>query len=68
MQNIINEQEIIISELNYKKCNTTEELEELKTQVEFKTEQLREYKQKHEVKLILSKSTFFINMFSLTIK
>lgn len=52
MQNIINEQEIVILELNHIKSNTAKELEELKTQVGFKSDQLREWKQKYEVKFL----------------
>lgn len=49
MQNIIKEQEMIITELNFTKNNILEELEDYKTQVGFKTDQLNEWKQKYEV-------------------
>jgi len=52
MQNMINNQEIIIMELEHSKSRAIEELEELKIKVEFKTDQLNEWKQKYEVKCL----------------
>lgn len=52
MQNTINDQEIRIMELEYSKNRAIEELEELKIKVEFKTDQLNEWKQKYEVKCV----------------
>jgi len=49
MQNTIKNQEIMIIELELLKNKTNEELEDLKTQVGFKTEKLNEWKQKYEV-------------------
>lgn len=54
MQNIIKKQEIIIDELEYCNNKTKEEIDDLKTQVGFKADQLNEWKQKYEVKIILS--------------
>ncbi|XP_026805786.1 protein Spindly [Rhopalosiphum maidis] len=48
MQNIINNQEIIIMELEHSKSKAIEELEEFKVKVDFKTDQLNEWKQKYE--------------------
>lgn len=50
MQNIINDQEMMIADLQHFKIKTIEELEDFKTQVVFKTDQLNEWKQKYEVK------------------
>jgi len=52
MQNMINNQEIIIMELEHSKSRAIEELEELKLKVNFKTDQLNEWKQKYEVKCL----------------
>jgi len=52
MENMINNQEIIIMELEHSKSKAIEELEELKIKVEFKTDQLNEWKQKYEVKCL----------------
>lgn len=49
MQNMINNQEIIIMELEHSKSRAIEELEEYKIKVNFKTDQLNEWKQKYEV-------------------
>ncbi|KAF0771228.1 protein Spindly [Aphis craccivora] len=48
MQNMINNQEIIIMELEHSKSRAIEELEEYKIKVDFKTDQLNEWKQKYE--------------------
>lgn len=50
MQNIIKDQEIMIVELEHLKNNTIEELEDLKSLVGIKTDQMNEWKQKYEVK------------------
>lgn len=51
MQNIIKDQEIMIVELEHLKNKTIEELEDLKSVVGIKTDQINELKQKYEVKL-----------------
>jgi len=52
MQTIINNQEILIMELEHLKNRAIEELEEFKIKVDFKTDQLNEWKQKYEVKCL----------------
>lgn len=49
MQNIINDQEMIIDDLRHFKIKTIDELEDFKTQVILKTDQLNEWKHKYEV-------------------
>lgn len=49
MQDMIKDQEIMIIELESLRNKSVEELEELKSLVSFKTDQLNEWKYKYEV-------------------
>lgn len=49
MQNTIQDQELLIIKLEHLKSIAIEELEDFKTKVAFKTDQLNEWKQKYEV-------------------
>jgi len=49
MQNIIKDQESKILELEHFKNKTDEELQNVKTQLDFKNGELKEWKQKYDV-------------------
>lgn len=51
MQSIIKEQEMLILELEQSKNKIVEELEDFKTQIGYKNDQLNESNQKYEVKI-----------------
>lgn len=59
MDNLIKNQERIINELEYSKNRADEEIEDLKIQAGFKTDQLNEWKQKYEVKCIIKFKVFY---------
>lgn len=54
MQITIRDQEERIAKLEYLQNENIEELEELKSMVGYKTDQLNEWKQKHEVKFCVA--------------
>jgi len=60
LQITIRDQEITIAELERLKNESIEELEDLKSIVGYKTDQLNEWKQKYEVKFCFANNLCFI--------